>query len=275
MKTVCEICPRRCSLSEGQTGSCRARANEGGRIVSINYGRITSLSLDPIEKKPLARFYPGSMILSVGSFGCNMACLFCQNSGISMAVEGDIDSVYMSPRELADKAQSLVPRGNIGLAYTYNEPLVGFEFVRDCSILIRQLGLKNVAVTNGMINEGPLRELLPLLDAMNIDLKAFTPEFYKKMGGDLDAVRRNISLAASRLHVEVTTLIIPGENDGKEEMEELSAWLSTLSPEIPLHISRFFPCYKMKDRPPTPVSVVYSLAETARKYLRYVYTGNC
>ena len=275
MKSVCEICPHHCALEEGQTGLCRARRNIGGRVVCDNYGKVTSLSLDPIEKKPLRRFYPGTKILSVGSYGCNLCCPFCQNSAISMADGEHARIVEVSPEGLAEKAEELVVRGNIGIAYTYNEPLVGYEFVRDCAALVKARGLKNVAVTNGCICEEPLKELLPLIDAMNIDLKGFTGRFYKMVGGDLNTVTRTIERSAQSCHVEVTTLVIPGENDSEEEMDALSGWLASVDAEIPLHVTRFFPCFKMDDRGPTPVETVYRLAEIARGHLRYVYEGNC
>ena len=275
MKTRCELCFHHCDLEEGRTGLCRARACQAGRIVSLNYGKLASLALDPIEKKPLRRFSPGSLILSAGSFGCNLRCPFCQNHGISMAGDGEIQTVELSPERLAAKAAELVPRGNIGAAYTYNEPLIGYEYVRDCAALVHERGLINVLVTNGTIEEAPWRALLPLVDAANIDLKGFTNAWYKKLGGDLDTVKRSIALAAERCHVEVTTLLIPGENDSVEEVRALARWLAGVDPNIPLHLSRFFPRYRMADRPPTPVERVYRLADEARVYLAYVYTGNC
>lgn len=165
--------------------------------------------------------------------------------------------------------------GNIGVAYTYNEPLVGYEFVRDCAGLVHRAGLVNVLVTNGTIGEAPWRALLPLLDAVNIDLKGFTEDWYRRLGGDLATVKRSIALAAEACHLEVTTLVVPGENDTEEEMRALSAWLASVNPNIPLHVSRFFPRHRMQDRPPTPVRTVYRLAEVARDRLRFVYTGNC
>lgn len=275
MSVTCELCFHRCKLEEGRTGFCRARACRNGVVVPLNYGKLTSLALDPIEKKPLRRFHPGSLILSAGSFGCNLRCPFCQNHEISMVGGGGIQTVEISPEQLADKAIELVPQGNIGVAYTYNEPLVGYEFVRDCAALVHDRGLSNVLVTNGTIEETPWKELLPLVDAVNIDLKGFTPEWYKRLGGDLDAVKRSIALAVEQCHVEVTTLLVPGENDGAEEIRELARWLASISPNIPLHLSRFFPQYQMTDRPPTPVERVYGLAEAVRGYLSYVYTGNC
>lgn len=275
MKAVCGVCPHACALEEGQTGFCGARANRNGAVVCENYGRLTAVALDPIEKKPLRRFHPGSRILSVGSYGCNLRCPFCQNHDISMAKRETADAAYVSPEALAKKALELKDRGNIGLAFTYNEPLISPEYVRDCAVLNRKNGLWNVAVTNGYVGEATLRELLPLLDAMNIDLKSFSEEFYRKIGGGLEDVRRTIAVAARECHVEVTTLVIPGENDSPQEMERLSAWLAGVDPEIPLHVTRFFPRYKMTDRGPTPVETVYSLAETARRHLRFVYEGNC
>ncbi len=275
MKKTCALCFHHCSLDEGQTGVCRARANRGGEILPINYGKAVSLALDPIEKKPLRRFHPGSMILSVGSFGCNLRCPFCQNHEISMAGEGELRCEDVSPTALAALAGEMKTRGNIGAAYTYNEPLVGYEYVRDCAEEIRARGMVNVLVTNGTIEEAPWRALLPLIDAVNIDLKGFTTAWYSRLGGDLETVKRNIAIAAESCHVEVTTLLVPGENDGEDEIRALSRWLAGVSPDIPLHLSRFFPRYRMTDRPPTDVETVYRLAGTAREVLVYVYTGNC
>lgn len=273
-RAVCGVCPHHCRIGEGGTGLCRARGNRGGEIVCLNYGLITAMALDPIEKKPLRHYCPGSLILSVGSFGCNLRCPFCQNSSISMADRAGSDTVEVPPSALVKRALDLIPRGNIGIAYTYNEPLVGYEYVRDCARLAAEQGLKNVVVTNGTICEAPLRELLPLVDAMNIDLKGFTERFYQKLGGNLNTVKRAIETAAESCHIEATTLIVPGENDSPEEMEELSAWLSSVNREIPLHVTRFFPCLDMADKEPTPVRQVYRLADIARKSLVNVYVGN-
>lgn len=274
MSVTCELCFHRCRLDEGQTGACRARANRNGTVVSLNYGRLTALALDPIEKKPLRRFHPGSLILSAGSFGCNLHCPFCQNAGIAAAGTEAFTRDF-TPGQLVQEALRLRDKGSIGVAYTYNEPLVGYEYVRDCAELVHQAGLVNVLVTNGTIAEKPWRELLPLLDAVNIDLKGFTQSWYRRLGGDLETVRRSIALAAERCHVEVTTLVVPGENDSEEEMRALSVWLASVSPDIPLHVSRFFPRHRMSDRPATPVDTVCRLADLAREQLRYVYTGNC
>lgn len=276
MRAVCGLCPHNCSLEPGQTGFCRARANRGGRIVCVSYGRVTSLALDPVEKKPLRHFYPGSRILSVGSFGCNLRCPFCQNSTISMA-DAKAETLELSPESLAAKALELasLPQGNLGAAFTYNEPLTGYEYVRDCCEQLHRAGLKTVLVTNGCFREEPVRKLLPWIDAMNIDLKGFTTEYYRWIGGDLDTVRRFIRLAAERCHVEITTLIVPGRNDAEEEMEREAAWLASVNPEIPLHVTRFFPRYQMADGNPTPVDTVMRLCRAAQKHLRFVYPGNC
>lgn len=274
MKTVCGLCPRHCALKDGQTGFCGARKNDGGKIICQNYGWLTSVALDPIEKKPLARFFPGSAILSVGSYGCNLRCPFCQNHAISMAGE-EAEKMFIAPELLADKALELVSNGNIGIAYTYNEPLVGYEYVRDCAKRVHEKGLRNVIVTNGNICAEPLAGLLPLIDAMNIDLKGFSQKYYDFVGGDFETVREAIRLSAECCHVEVTALIVPGENDTDEEMRALAGWLASVRNDIPLHVTRFFPKFRMQDRPPTPVSTVYRLAAVAREYLQFVYEGNC
>lgn len=275
MSIRCELCFRHCELAEGQTGFCQARVCRDGAVMPLNYGKLTSLALDPIEKKPLRRFRPGSLILSMGSFGCNLRCPFCQNHEISMAWDGAIQTVDVSPEQLADKAVELVPQGNIGVAYTYNEPLVGYEYVWDCAVQVHDRGLINVLVTNGTIEERSWRALLPFIDAANIDLKGFTPEWYLRLGGDLDTVKHSIALAAEHCHVEVTTLLVPDGNDSVEEIHTLAKWLASLNPDIPLHLSRFFPRYQMQDHLPTPVERVYQLADEARAWLTYVYTGNC
>ena len=254
---------------------CGARRNVGGQVVSANYGRITSMALDPIEKKPLRMFEPGSLILSVGSFGCNLACPFCQNYRISMAGEDAVDYEMVSPQELADRAARLKSQGNIGIAYTYNEPLVGWEYVRDTARLIRRAGMKNVIVTNGCVSEEVLKEVLPLADAMNIDLKGFSQGYYRKLGGDLETVKQFIHLASMECHVELTTLIVPGENDSRKEMEAEAAWIASIDPGIPLHVTRFFPRWRMQDRSATDVETVYELAQVARAYLKHVWVGNC
>ena len=280
---VCDVCFRHCKIEEGQIGFCGGRTAKDGRIAAYNYGCITSLALDPIEKKPLSRFFPGSRILSAGSFGCNLRCPFCQNFDISwskQAMRYAEKAETMTPEELADLAEQLKTRGNIGIAFTYNEPLIGYEFVRDTAKLAHEKGMKNVLVTNGTAALSVLEELKPYIDAMNVDLKGFTDRYYGEvLGGDRKMVMDFIEAAAGFCHVELTTLIVPGENDTEEEMRELSAWVSRLrNPDgesIPLHVSRFFPRFHMQDRGPTDVRTVYRLAEVARENLEYVYTGNC
>ncbi len=273
---ICSICPRKCNLNEGQQGFCRGRACVNGRIEPINYGRFTSLALDPIEKKPLYHFYPQNMILSLGSFGCNLRCPFCQNYQISMAGINDVPQQQITPEELTALALKLArePAGNLGAAFTYNEPFISYEFVRDCCILLHQAGLKTVLVSNGHINPEPLAEILPLIDAMNIDLKGFTQEYYDYVGGNLECVKQTITNSFDKCHVEVTTLIVPTKNDKEEEIEAEAEWLASLSSEIPLHISRYFPRYK-SDIPATPLETIYRLRDTAQKYLKFVHVGNC
>ncbi len=284
---VCNVCFRKCKLEDGQTGFCGIRSCRSGEIFPSNYGRITSIGLDPIEKKPLARFMSGSIVLSVGSYGCNLRCPFCQNYEISWsdeAMEFEDNARYLSPEMLTNIALDYVNAGNIGVAYTYNEPLVGYEYVRDCAKLVHEAGLKNVLVSNGMASLEVLREISPYIDAMNIDLKGFTDDYYEKLlKGNRRMVMEFITEAVKHCHVELTTLIIPGENDSEEEMDELSSWIAALKDgegrvigdEVPLHISRFFPRFHMLDRSATDVGKVYSLVDVARRHLKYVYSGNC
>ena len=284
-KVVCSVCPHRCLIGEGGTGRCRARGMRNGNNEPLNYGIVTSIALDPIEKKPLRHFFPGSSILSVGSFGCNLNCPFCQNWEISMAGRsefmGDGDSSaaenYLAPEKLAEAADKLRGRGNIGVAFTYNEPLIGYEYVLDTARLLREKGLKTVLVTNGCVNEEIAGQILPYTDALNIDLKSFRPEVYADMlGGDLKTVLRFIERAVESCHVELTTLVVPGMNDSEEEMRDLSDWVAFLpdGESIPLHVTRFFPRYRMSAADPTARETVLRLAAVARERLRYVYHGN-
>ena len=279
--SVCPVCPHHCRLTEGQRGRCGARRNEKGKIVCDNYGKITALALDPIEKKPLKQFLPGSLILSVGSFGCNLSCPFCQNHEISMPDAAGAAYREITPEELAELAADCCGREdgygrkNVGVAYTYNEPLVGYEFVRDTAELVRERGMKNVLVTNGTAEIFVLEELLPYIDAMNIDLKGFSEAYYRKLDGDLETVKRFICRAVENCHIELTTLIVPGENDSEEEMEEEAKWIASVDPQIVLHVTRFFPRYRMTDRQATDVEQIYRLCDTAGRYLKNVYTGNC
>ncbi len=269
----CQLCPRRCLLSEGQVGFCGARRAEGGAVQPLNYGKITSLALDPIEKKPLAYYYPGSMILSVGSFGCNMACPFCQNHHIARRKIGELPVREIHPEDLIALGGAEKRRGNIGLAFTYNEPLIAFEFVLDTAKLAQAEDLKIVLVTNGQINEPYMKELLPYVSAWNIDLKAFSEETYRRLGGDFKTTLRTIESAAAVAHVEVTTLIVPGISDSAEEMNTEARFLAEISPSIPLHLSRYFPSYRYSE-PATARSKMLELKAIAEQYLDRVRLGN-
>ena len=276
----CNVCFRHCEIPEGGVGFCGGRVCREGKVVCGNYGVVTSLALDPIEKKPLRRFMPGSLILSVGSYGCNLRCPFCQNSSISWSAQAlsmaNRESEHINPQTIARTAATYRDKGNIGVAFTYNEPLIGYEFVRDTAQLVHEQGMKNVMVTNGTAELAVLRQLLPHIDAMNIDLKGFTDRYYEDvLGGRRSMVMEFIEEAALRCHVELTTLIIPGENDSFAEMGEMTEWIAGIDRSIPLHISRFFPTFHMTDRDATDVGHIYQLAEHARKKLEHVYTGNC
>ena len=276
-QVLCDVCPKFCKLREGQIGFCRARSNIGGKIVPINYGQATSLALDPIEKKPLMRFCPGTYILSYGSYGCNLRCPYCQNASISMAGPDNCPHRLITPEGLTDLAVDLSKQepGNIGVAFTYNEPTVCFEFIRDTSKLLHEAGLKSVVVTNGGLVRKYADELLPHVDALNIDLKGFSNEFYRYVKGEFDTVKEFIKAAVEhKCHVELTTLVIPTKNDDPEEIGREVEWIASISPEIPLHLSRFFPRYKVDDLPPTPAETISRLKDIAEKKLKYVYTGN-
>ena len=268
----CELCPWECELHDGALGRCKARRARNGKLIAESYGMLTSASLDPIEKKPLRHFYPGSSILSIGLYGCNLHCPFCQNHHIAMDKP---ETFYASPEDITALAEKYAQSdNNLGVAYTYNEPLIAYEFVMDCARLIHEKGLKNVVVTNGCINEEPFKKILPYIDAFNIDLKG-SNEFYKdNLGGDFETVKRNIRQAAGQCHVEVTTLVIPDENDTDEEIEEQAKFLSEINPEIPLHLSRFIPQYKYAHRQPTDRETMYRMRDRASKRLRYLYIGN-
>ena len=269
---ICTNCPHKCDISEGGTGRCHARSVSDGKVVCKNYGRITSLALDPVEKKPLAMFHPGSKILSAGSYGCNMHCMWCQNDSIS---RGYVEADHLTPEELCDIAEDKIKNGNIGVAYTYNEPSVGYEFVYDCATLVKDRGMVNVMVTNGLLAPERFDALSGYIDAYNIDLKTAYAQSYRSIGGDLDAVLNTIRRANENAHVEVTTLIVPGFNDTEEEMRTITQTIAQIDPQIVLHVTRFFPAGRMKHVPPTDVKKVYHFAEAAREYVASVYTGNC
>ena len=294
----CGLCPHRCRIPSGAAGYCRVRENREGALIAAGYGQVSSIALDPIEKKPLYMFHPGKNILSIGGFGCNFRCPFCQNFEISMEFDKLRQNTRrMTPAEVAELAVRTVQEGNIGVAYTYNEPIIGYEFVYDCAKLVRAAGLCNVLVTNGYINEEPLEMLLPMIDAMNIDLKGFTNDFYNEVSrlniaekrtqnidkrtseadrGALETVKRTIVATQAFCHVEVTTLVIPGSGShgNENDIEELAKWLASIDPDIPLHLTRFFPRFQTTDRTPTPRETILRLSEKAKKYLKNVFAGN-
>ncbi|MDD2432982.1 MAG: AmmeMemoRadiSam system radical SAM enzyme [Clostridia bacterium] len=268
----CLLCPHGCVISEGKQGRCRVRKNVAGKLYLLNYGLVTSLALDPIEKKPLKRFFPGKQVFSLGTFGCNFACSFCQNWQI--AHQKEVATHFLAPEEAVAKAKEFLPLGNEGIAYTYSEPLMWFEYVLETAKLAKEAGLKNVLVTNGYLNPQPLKELLPFLDAVNLDIKAFTQEFYEKLcQGRLAPVLHSAKLLASNCHLEVTTLLIPQQNDSPEEIAELAQWIAQLDRQIPLHLTRYFPNYKLQTSA-TARETMLRAKKVAEEYLDYVYLGN-
>ena len=265
----CRLCPHRCRLRNGETGLCRARRNRAGVLYAITYGAITSSAYDPMEKKPLYHFLPGSVIFSVAEWGCNLRCVFCQNSPIS---QYESPSVPLSHIELAKAA---LGKKSVGVAYTYNEPLIAIEYVMDCAAEVRKKGGKNVLVTNGYINPEPLADLLPLVDAMNIDVKAFNNEFYGRMcGGTLEPVMETVKAAVGRTHVELTTLVIPGENDAIPELEDMAAWMAdTCGRKVPCHLTAYHPSYNYTQAATTAAHLTHA-RDIFRTRLDYVYIGN-
>ena len=275
----CEVCSRGCTLVPGAVGACRARVNEDGKVVPAGYGRLTAIAVDPGEKKPLARWKSGSTVLSVGGYGCNLRCPWCQNASISQVGEDGVAWRQVEPDELATLAVQLHAQDErmVGVAYTYNEPLVCWEYVRDTGQLVHEVGLKNVLVSAGCVSPWVTDKVASLLDAANIDLKSIRPQTYRALGGRLAVVQQTIKALAAMpsCHVEVTTLVVPGVNDSVDEMGELAAWIASVDPSIVLHVSRFHPAWKKRNVGPTRVGLVYELADVARKHLPFVYTGNC
>ncbi len=269
-RVKCLLCPHYCVIAVERTGFCGVRKNIGRKLYSLVYGEITSIALDPIEKKPLYHWHPGEFILSIGTKGCNFKCGFCQNWGISQDLSCSTESI--TAEYLIKEVKRL---NSFGIAYTYNEPFIWYEFILDTAKKIKLEGLENVLVTNGYINLEPLEELLPYIDAANIDLKSIEDSFYRETcKGDLNTVLEVIKKMYSSCHIEITNLVIPTLNDREENFVKLVDWIyENLGDSIPLHFSRYFPCYKF-NIPSTPIKTLKKAEEIARKKLKYVYLGN-
>ncbi|WP_347838738.1 AmmeMemoRadiSam system radical SAM enzyme [uncultured Draconibacterium sp.] len=271
----CQLCPWNCLLNDGQTGNCNVRTNHQGVLLTEVYGKVAALGSDPIEKKPLYHFYPGKAILSIGEVGCNLHCSFCQNHRISQCKASGFSGFHdITTETIISEAQKTY--NNIGIAYTYNEPVTFYEYMLETAQLAHGQGLKNVVVSNGYINPQPLTKLLPFIHAFNIDLKAFSSDFYKKYTkGELQPVLNSIkTIAQSPAHLEITTLVIPGLNDDLATFEKMVSWISgELGKDVPLHISRYFPQYNLKV-PPTPLETLNKLYTLAKQELHHVFLGN-
>ena len=271
----CNLCPHRCKLDNNRMGFCGTRKAEDDELYSLNYGEVTSIALDPIEKKPLYHFKPGSKIISVGSFGCNFKCGFCQNASISQNMA---ESQFIPVETLVKLALEYKKEGNIGIAFTYNEPTVWFEYIYDTINIIKKnekyKDIDVILVSNGYINDDAFKLILPGISAVNIDLKAFSADFYRNVcKGEMEYVKNSIIEASKYCHVEITNLIIEGYNDDEEEIEALSKWLSSINKDIPLHLSRYFPAYKFKVKSTSPEKMLRAY-DIASNYLNYVYIGN-
>lgn len=271
----CKLCPHHCKIKPEDAGFCRIRENHGGKLYTTMYNNISSINLDPIEKKPLFHFYPGRKILSIGGLGCNFRCRFCQNNNISQCQPSDyfwLKTTTIS--QLSEQASKI--KNNIGLAYTYNEPVIWYELMLDTCQAIRSINLKNVVISNGFISKTPLKKILPYIDAFNIDLKAFNDKFYRtQTQGRLFPVLHAIEeIAQSNAHLEITYLVIPGLNDDEKEFDNMLDWMVThIGENVPLHLSRYFPSYQMT-RQATPEDTLIRLYYQARKKIRYVFLGN-
>lgn len=272
----CDLCPRYCKLREGQQGLCFVRARHGDAIVLTTYGRSSGFCLDPIEKKPLHHFYPGTAVLSFGTAGCNLACSFCQNWDISKSREMDTLMATASPEAIAEAA---VASGARSVAFTYNDPVVFHEYAIDVAKACRERGIKTVAVTAGSVNPEPRAEFYAHMDAANVDLKGFTERFYRELcKAELAPVLDTLRYLKQETNVwlEITTLLIPGENDSPQEIDAMTQWIATeLGPSVPLHFTAFHPDYRLREKPHTPPTTLRTAREIAlRNGLRYVYTGN-
>lgn len=269
LKVHCHLCPNECIINHNNLGICLNRKNIDGTLFTLNYSQVSSVAADPIEKKPLYHFLPGKHILSFGTSGCSLKCDFCQNSNISMS--GPEITEKMTPEECADLA---VKENYEMIAYTYNEPFIWFEHVLECAEKSKNNNVKNILVTNGYYNQKPFEELIPFIDAMNIDLKAFTDDFYKKYcKAELEPVKTTIKNAYGKTHIEITTLIIPGLNDNEDEFRNIVDFIAGIDVEIPYHISRYYPRYK-RDNPATSERTLRWMHDIAKEKLKYVYIGN-
>ena len=267
-RVACRLCPHECLIADGRRGICGVRENQGGTLVALTYERPASLQMDPIEKKPLYHVFPGSQILSLGSVGCNLSCGFCQNWSL---VDSAVPRAVVSPGEISDLARK---HGSVGVAWTYNEPFIWYEYIMDAGKLVKKAGLINVLVTNGYVNPAPLENMRGIVDAMNIDLKAIDDSFYRKnCKAGVDPVRETIRIANDMCLVEVTNLIIPGQNDSPDAVERLVDFVASVNKDIPLHFSRYFP-HRFFKAPPTPEETLVRAFEIAEKRLSYVYLGN-
>jgi len=274
-KVQCQLCPHNCTLENEEYGKCKTRLNQDGILYTLSYGILSSITSDPVEKKPLYHFHPGRSILSLGSFGCNLSCDYCQNCEITQINERVFSQhPTRTPEDMVNKAR--LHRNNIGLAYTYNEPVVYYEYMIRCAELLHEHNLSNVMVTNGYINQEPLKELIPVIDAFNVDLKSFRNLFYlKRSGASLNPVLNTIaSIAKSAKHLELTFLIIPEFNDSDAEWEEMIQWITDHCPvHTALHVSRYYPYYKVF-KPPTPLATIQRFLDMAREKLDFVFPGN-
>lgn len=269
----CNLCPQFCRLKAGETGLCGVRREKDGQLFTLNYGMCAALAMDPIEKKPLYHFAPGRDIFSVGTVGCNLSCGFCQNWHLATTSPG-VETTTMTPAELVALLKRYQERDPLGIAYTYSEPGMWVEYVLDTARLVHESGYKNVLVTNGYLNEEPLQELLPLIDAFNIDVKSFRDDYYREhCAGRLAPVLRYVEAAAEKAHVELTYLVVPTLNDSDTDIRRFTAWVASINPAIPVHFSRYYPQHKF-NLPPTPVATMESIYQTAKEDLHYVYLGN-
>lgn len=266
--TICILCPHKCLTRNNEIGICGVRKNIDGKLYSTNYGKLSSINLDPIEKKPLKRFMQSTRTLSVGSSGCNLSCLFCQNYHVAKEMPM---TVYRTPQAIVNLAIEYdIP----SISFTYNEPIISYEFVLDTAILAKENGIKCILVTNGYVEVDPLMRLIEYIDAMNIDLKTISNEKYKKVcNGALEPVKRTIKIAHNFSHIEVTTLLVTGMNDNEAELEEMFMWLADIDKNIPIHVTRYFPNYKYSE-PHTRIKLARQIKRLAEEHLNFVYLGN-